>query len=816
MINSNNNIIKDIKTIPAVALRGLVMFPEMTLHFDVGRKKSINALNLAMQQDRKIFLVAQKNIGDDDPGFEDVYKIGVIGTIKQMIRLPKSDNIRVIVEGTTRARAANITVTSECLNASVIPIEEGDSGNKMYEEALVRQTKDIFDAYIENSPQLSSDIIINVLDAKRAGFLADFIGFNIMLEYADRQRILEILNPIERLEYVCNVLTRETQILEIEAKIHEKVQQQMDKSQHDYYLHEQMRVIAEELDEGDDPRKESQDYKDKIKVLNIPEESKEKLLKDCDRLFRMPAGSQDGAVLRAYLDTVVSLPWNDETKDKLDIKKAAKVLNSGHYGLEKVKERILEYIAVKKLSDDINGQIICLAGPPGVGKTSIAKSLAEALGRNFVRISLGGIHDEAEIRGHRKTYVGAMPGRIINAVKQSKCRNPLILLDEIDKLANDMRGDPSSALLEVLDPAQNNSFTDHYVEIPFDLSKVIFVTTANDKFSIPAPLYDRMDIIDLDSYTREDKFMIAKKYLIPAQLKKHGLSGSTLRISDNAVYDMIDSYTREAGVRRLEQTIAAVCRKAAVKVVSEECQRVSVKPDNIEALLGPRKFKNDTKNNKNEVGVVTGLAWTSVGGETMPVEVAVMDGKGEIKLTGSLGDVMKESAFAAVSFIRSNSAKLGVESDFYKTKDIHIHVPEGAVPKDGPSAGVTMTTALVSALTGTPVRGDVAMTGEVTLRGRVLPIGGLREKSMAAYRLGIKKVIIPEGNAADLKEVDPKVLENIEFVTAEKVDTVLENALVYKDSKFDVNEETKDEKPQKSTAAVVDNTKKRKRPSIAQ
>ena len=815
----DNNIIQDIQTLPAVALRGLVMFPGMTLHFDVGRKKSVKALNSAMQQDRRIFLVAQKNIGDDNPSFDDMYKIGVIGIVKQIIRLPKSENIRVVVEGVERARTAKIVTNSEYLTASVMPIGEPkvEKTDELYEEALVRHAKDVFDAYTENSPQLSSDILMNVLDAKQSGFLADYIGFNIMLEYTDRQKILEIINPIDRLEFACRVLVRETEILDIEAQIHAKVQQQMDKSQHDYYLREQMRVIAEELDEDDDPKKEAQEYKDKISALKLPQESEEKLLKDCDRLYKMPSGSQDGAVLRSYLDTVLSLPWNNETKDQTDIKKAAKVLNSGHYGMEKVKERILEYIAVKKLTKTTSGQILCLVGPPGVGKTSIAKAMADALGRNFARISLGGIHDEAEIRGHRKTYVGAMPGRIITAIKQCKSSNPLILLDEIDKLSGDHRGDPSSALLEVLDPAQNYTFTDHYIEIPFDLSNVLFVTTANDKYSIPAPLFDRMDVIELDSYTREDKFTIAKKYLVPAQLKKHGLNGSSLRISSDAIYDIIDSYTRESGVRRLEQLIAALCRKAAVKIAGGDCSRVSVKMDNIEEFLGPRKFKPEEKAGKDEIGVVTGLAWTSVGGETMPVEVAVMDGKGEVKLTGSLGDVMKESAIAAISYIRSNCDRFNIDKDFYKNKDIHIHVPEGAVPKDGPSAGVTITTALVSALTGIPVKGDVAMTGEVTLRGRVLPIGGLKEKTMAAYRHGIKKVIIPADNESDLKEADPKVIENIEFVTAETMDTVLKNALVCNDAKEnELCKEPCEKHTDNSVTAVVDSHNSGKRPSITQ
>ena len=612
---------------------------------------------------------------------------------------------------------------------------------------------------------------------KDAYKLADYIIGNIMLEFLDKQALLEELNPITRLEKLCAVLERECRILKIEDDIDDKVQAQMDKNQREYLLREQMKVISAELGDGVTAEEETTQFREQIRAIGFPEETEKKLLRECDRMERMSPSSPESAVSRVYLETVLALPWNVSTKDKLDIKASRRVLDSDHYGMEKVKERILETLAVRKLSPDIKGQILCLVGPPGVGKTSIARSVAKAMGRNYVRISLGGIHDEAEIRGHRKTYIGSMPGRILSAIQSAGSNNPLMLLDEVDKLGSDYKGDPSSALLEVLDAEQNNSFRDHYIEIPFDLSRVFFITTANDRSAIPQPLLDRMEVIELPSYTHEEKYHIAKKHLIPKQIQRHGMNTKQIRIRDDAIHALIDGYTKEAGVRTLEREIASLCRKAAMQI-AQDADKVVVQGKELEQWLGPVKFKEDTVSLCDTVGVVNGLAWTAVGGEMLQVEVAVLDGTGKLELTGSLGDVMKESAKAAITFVRAHAKDYNIETDFYKTKDIHIHVPEGAVPKDGPSAGVTMTTALVSALSGVPVCGKVAMTGEVTLNGRVLPIGGLREKTMAAYRNGITTVVIPQDNVSDLHEIDEVVREHITFVPAPRVQTVLETALI--------------------------------------
>ena len=773
------NILFDV--MPVVALRGLVIFPEEKLHFEVGRKKSIAALKAAMANGREIFLVAQKSVSIEEPMPEDLFRIGVVASVQQVTKIPNSENVRVTVNGMYRAEIAEMISIKPYLEASVKltrshKIKEDE---KDYVNALTRQLKDIFEEYAQAAPRLAPDVLLGVIDEKNPGRLADYIAGNIMIEYEQRYEILKELNIANRLLKCCTMLKSEIELFNLEEKIQSVVQERIDKNQKEYFLREQMRAISEELGEGKTVEDEILSFRDRIKAIGLEEAHEKKLLDECSRLEKMSPTSPEATVSRSYLMTVLNMPWNIRTEDKLDLKNAQKVLDRDHYGLKKVKERIVEMLAVRKLNPDINGQIICLVGPPGVGKTSIARSVAEAMGRKYVRISLGGVHDEAEIRGHRKTYIGSMPGRIMAAMEQAKSMNPLMLLDEIDKLGSDYKGDPASALLEVLDAEQNFAFCDHYLEVPFDLSKVLFITTANDKYSIPAPLLDRMEIIELGSYTHEEKFNIAKKHLVPKQRKEHGISANLLRITDNALHEIIDGYTREAGVRRLEKQIAAICRKTAFKL-DEENKRVTVKPADLEEMLGSRKYKDEKLSDKNEIGVVNGLAWTSVGGEMLQVEVAVLEGKGEIKLTGSLGDVMKESASAAVSFIRSKAKEYDIDEDFYKTKDIHLHFPAGAVPKDGPSAGVTIATALLSALTDTPVRCDVAMTGEISLRGKVLPIGGLREKTMAAYRHGVKTVIIPEDNKSDLDEVENVVKENIRFVLANSLETVFENALCEK------------------------------------
>lgn len=800
---------ESLRLMPAVALRGLVVFPGMFLHFDVGREKSINALKKAMDTDQEIFLVTQKDISVDDPDFSELYEIGVVASVKQVLKLPgKSGNVRVAVEGLYRARLIEgvMAKNNNHLKAMIHPVKEPSvrADKEDYAKALVRHAKDVFAEYSEFAPQMPSDLVTSVMQEDNCGALADYIAGNIMLEYADRQRILDILNPVKRLEELCVLLVNEGNLLSIEAEIGDKVQESIDKNQREYYLREQIKIISAELGGGASQEEELSDFREKIFYLKASDDVKEKLFKECDKLEKYSPSSPEAAVSRNYIEACLELPWGEFSKENSDIRKSEKILNDDHYGLDKVKQRILEYLAVRALAPDIKGQIICLSGPPGVGKTSIARSLAKATGRSYARISLGGVKDEAEIRGHRKTYIGSMPGRIMNALKQAGTSNPLILLDEIDKLSSDYKGDPTSALLEVLDPEQNNSFRDHYIELPYDLSKVMFITTANVRSNIPEPLQDRMEIIELGSYTFEEKFNIAKKHLVPKQIKRHGMTSKQLKISDKALRLIIEGYTREAGVRALEQQIAAVCRKAAMQIISDGAEKISVKPENVEELLGSRKFRNDTLIKENEVGVVNGLAWTAVGGDMLEVEAAVLDGSGKLELTGSLGDVMQESAKAAVSYIRSKADDLPISASFYKDKDIHIHVPEGATPKDGPSAGVTIATALVSALSGRKVRKDVAMTGEITLRGRVLPIGGLKEKSMAAYRAGITTVIIPYDNIPDLDEVDPKVKEAITFLPVKTVSAVWDAAL----------EKVQEERGEKSILTVSENAGKR--PSITQ
>lgn len=765
---------------PMVALRGLVVFPGMTLHFDVGRQKSIKAIKTAMEQKKNVFLSAQIDMECDDPRTADIYSCGVVCEIKQIVRLPGTDALRVVVDGLYRAELISLNSANPFLSAIVSKIETKSVSKEdaIYEEALVRRLADIFEDYSYFLPKIPPDVIIGVSVRKEAGELTDYILSNIPLDYALKQSLLEELNPIKRGEELCKILLKEKELLTIEDQINEKVQQQMDENQKEYYLREQIKAITEELGDGENASNEVEMYREKIRSLSFPEKIEKKLLRECDRMLKMQPSSPEAGVSRSYLDKIIALPWRDFTEDNLELQNVEDILNADHFGLDKIKTRIIEYLAVRKIKPDVKGQIICLAGPPGVGKTSIARSLAGAMGRNFARISLGGVRDEADIRGHRKTYIGAMPGRIIEAIENAGSSNPLILLDEIDKLGSDHRGDPSSALLEVLDSEQNVAFVDHYLEIPYDLSNVLFVTTANDKNSIPAPLLDRMDIIDIPGYTFEEKFQIAKKHLIPKQITANGLKKSYVKFTDKAVKEIIAGYTKEAGVRQLERCVAACLRKIAVDYAKGFTGKVSVKADDIEKHLGSRKFKPEEVSRSNAVGVVNGLAYTSVGGTMLTVEVVTMDGKGAIELTGSLGDVIKESARAAVSYIRANAEKYGVDKAFHEKKDIHIHFPEGAVPKDGPSAGVTVFTALVSALTGCKVKSSVAMTGEITVTGRVLPIGGLREKTMAAYVEGIKTIIIPKANTADLDEVDEKVKENIKFVFAETADDVLREALV--------------------------------------
>ncbi|MCQ2480882.1 MAG: endopeptidase La [Clostridia bacterium] len=764
---------------PVVALRGLVMFPDQQLHFDVGREKSVAAINAA-SVGRTVFLVSQKSIADEVPNYKGLYKYGVIARIDQVLKAPgKKGLIHVSVRGICRAKLISLTDTGDYFQGEVLALKpkEVKKADYAYSLALIREVKDLFADYSDIAPRMPDDMITTILDMNDPGKLADYIAGNIMIEFQTRQQILEILDPVERLEEVAVIIAGETQLLALEADISEKVQSRIDKNQHDYYLQEQLRAISEELN-GYSQDDDIQEYRNKIKALNANDEVKNKLLKECARLEKMAPSSPDAAVSRNYIETCIELPWGVYSKENTDLEKSKKILEDDHYGLEKIKERILEYLAVSQISPDIKGQIICFSGPPGVGKTSVAKSIARATGREYVRIALGGVRDEAEIRGHRKTYIGSMPGRIIDALQKAKTANPLILLDEVDKLSADYKGDPTSALLEVLDPEQNFGFTDHYIDLPFDLSKVMFITTANVRSNIPAPLQDRMEIIELGSYTYEEKFQIAKKHLVPKQIKRHGLKTSQLKITDKSLKLIIDGYTREAGVRLLEQQIATVCRKCAVKIVNGEAEKISVKPDDIENLLGSKKFKEDEHKKIDEIGIANGLAWTSVGGEMLEIESAVLDGTGKLELTGSLGEVMCESAKTAVSFIRSKAKDLNINTEFYKNNDIHIHVPEGATPKDGPSAGVTIATSLVSALTGKKIRSDVAMTGEITLRGRVLPIGGLKEKSMAAYRAGIKTVIIPYDNVPDLDEVDAKVKENVTFKPVKTIDQVWNEAVV--------------------------------------
>lgn len=761
-----------IEHIPALALRGMTVFPGALFHFDVGRKKSMKALEQAMAGDQKIFLITQKDMNVDDPHRDDLYTMGCLCGVRQIIKTP-GDNIRVLVEGLSRGELDALTEEEPCLVANISVLEHCTIETPTKRDAaMLRQAQELFMEYTAIMPQTANDVVMRVISCEDPSVIADYISQNIQMKFQKKQELLEETDPRRRLRLFLKHMTAELELIQLEQNIQDQVKDQMDRSQREYYLREQMKVISDELGEGEDSLSEAQNYLEQIQKKHLPAEVEEKLSKEAHRLVKMQATAPESGIVRTYLDVCLELPWTEVSKENNDIKKAKSILESDHYGMEKVKERILEFFAVKQLTGGVKGQILCLAGPPGVGKTSVARSIAKAMGRNYARLSLGGVRDEAEIRGHRKTYIGAMPGRIINALRQAKTRNCLILIDEIDKLGSDYKGDPSSALLEVFDTEQNIAFRDHFVELPFDLSDVLFVTTANDLGTIPAPLLDRMEIIELGSYTDEEKLQIVKQHILPKQLVKHGLKSINLRITDGGIRQLIACYTKEAGVRELEREIAKLCRKTAKKMSETGKRQVRFTEENLPTFLGTPRFKKDPIQTTPECGLVNGLAWTSVGGELLEVEALALDGSGKLELTGNLGDVMKESARAAISYLRSRTDLFGLPKDFYLKKDLHIHFPEGAVPKDGPSAGITTATAIISALTGRPVPRQIAMTGEITLRGRVLPIGGLREKTMAAYKNGVKTVIVPGENRPDLDDIDQTVREKLKFVFASHMDEV--------------------------------------------
>lgn len=769
------------KTLPLIPLRGISIFPHMVVHFDVGREKSINALEKAMLDDSSILLCTQKDTKINEPTVDDFYHVGTVAKVKQMLKLP-GGSIRVLVEGMNRGKVIKLVQEEPHFVADIEELiyDEVEVQKDTNMEAAMRLVTSDFEEYISFNDRISPETLITISDIEDAGRLADIIVSYIYLKLEDNQRILESFDFYERLELLHIILQEEIEVLKIEDKINQRVKKQINKVQKEYYLKEQIKAIQKELGQDDDVMAEVEEYQEKIEKIKMPKDVKEKALKEVERLIKLSPHSPETGVIRTYLDWIIDLPWDKETKDKIDIKKSRDILNEDHCGLIDVKERILEFIAIRKLTNSMKGPIICLVGPPGVGKTSIAKSIAKSLNRKFVRMSLGGVRDEAEIRGHRRTYIGAMPGSIINSMKKAKSKNPVFLFDEIDKLSSDYRGDPASGLLEVLDPEQNTTFTDHYLDVPFDLSKVLFITTANTTASIPAPLLDRMEVIRISGYTEEEKLQIAISHLLPKQLKEHGLKDDTLIVSEAALRSIINNYTREAGVRNLERNIANLCRKAAKRIVEEQLETIRINNGNLSNYLGIERYRFDTLGEENQIGVANGLAWTSVGGETLSVEVNTMKGTGKIQLTGKLGEVMKESAMAGISYIRSNSNILGIESDFYKDRDIHIHVPEGAIPKDGPSAGITIATAVISALSNTPIRRDLAMTGEITIRGRVLPVGGIKEKVLAANRMGIEKILLPIENKKDLEDIPDKIKKKINFVLVKSMEEVLENALIKK------------------------------------
>ncbi|WP_018703828.1 endopeptidase La [Anaeromusa acidaminophila] len=764
------------RTLPMLPLRGILVFPYMIIHLDVGREKSVKALEAAMIADRQIVLATQMDAQIDTPTPEEIYRCGTVAEIKQLLKLP-GGTIRVLVEGLRRARIESYLEAEDFFQVEVSEAVEDVQATPAM-EAYKRTMIEAFEKWAKLSKKIPPETLVSVLSINESGRLADLIASHLALKLEDKQMLLEALDVEERLGKLCDILARELEILELEKKISGQVRKQMEKTQKEYYLREQMKAIQKELGDKDERIAEVEEYRRRLAALELPKETADKIAKEIDRLEKMPSMTAETAVLRNYLDWVLVLPWKEETEDVLDITAAETILNEDHYGLEKVKERILEYLSVRQLTESMKGPILCLVGPPGVGKTSLARSVARSLGRKFVRISLGGVRDEAEIRGHRRTYVGALPGRIVQGMRTAGSKNPVFLLDEIDKMSADFRGDPSSALLEVLDPEQNNTFSDHYVELPFDLSKVLWMVTANVLHSIPRPLLDRMEVIQLAGYTEEEKLEIAKQYLLSKQLKENGLKPSKLNVPEKVLVRLIREYTREAGVRGLERTIATLCRKAARQIVQNKKKSIRVTEKNLETYMGIPRFRHLPSEQKDQVGVSTGLAWTEVGGDVLPVEVSVLTGKGTLLLTGKLGEVMRESAQAGVSYIRSRAAELGIEEDFHAQKDLHIHLPEGAIPKDGPSAGITMATAVISALTGRAVRGDLAMTGEITLRGRVLPVGGIKEKVLAAHRLGIRTIILPKENRRDLEDIPADIRKELRFVEVEHMDEVLKEALV--------------------------------------
>lgn len=785
-----NNEFDVYKTVPAIPLRGLVVYPGMTLHFDVGRKKSIKALNTAMENDQLIFLVAQTDPSIDDPTGDDVFGVGVVCEVRQMMKIPNSTNYRVIVKGIQRATLIDMFLDNGYFNATIENAHIIKADYNEQNEAYVRLLKKEYEEYALMFKKISNDVVTTIIETESVGELCNIVCENSFFSYKDKQSILEEFDETECIKKLLLLIKKEITTLHLEAEIQEKLQKEVDKNQREYYLREEMKVISDELGEGENPAEEADEYRNKISSLKCDDKIKDKLYKECDKLMKMPSGSHEGTVIRTYLDKCLQIPFGKYSKDRINLKQSRSILDKDHFGLNDVKERITEALAVLKRSSELAGQIICLAGPPGVGKTSIVKSLAKSMNREYVRIALGGVHDEAEIRGHRRTYIGAMAGRITEALISAKTMNPIILLDEIDKVGSDYKGDPASALLEALDPEQNSTFNDHYIDFPLDLSKVLFITTANDTSLISAPLYDRMEIIELSSYSPDEKFNIAKKHLVKKEILKHGLTPAQLKISDSALHKIIKSYTREAGVRGLEKQIAALCRKACMELESgKQCLRINEK--NLSKYLGTEKYDEDIIPSSNQIGVVNGLAWTQVGGTMLPIEVSALNGTGKIELTGNLGDVMKESAKIAVSFIRSQADKYFLDSDFYKTKDIHIHAPEGAIPKDGPSAGLAITTAILSELSGIPIRHNVAMTGEISLKGNALAIGGLKEKSMAAYKAGCDTIIIPKDNLKDLTKISDEVKNNVNFVSVSSFDEVAKVALEYmpnkKDSKVIIN-----------------------------
>ncbi len=768
----------EIKVLPLLPLRGILVFPYMVIHLDVGRAKSVQAIEESMIRDRVIFLATQKEAQTDEPGEDDVFQIGTVAEVKQLLKLP-GGTIRVLVEGIARAKARSFISDDPYFLVEVEQYsEEFEKDSEI--EALMRSLVYQFEQYVKLSKRIPPETVVSVVNLEEPGRLADIIASHLALRIEDKQSILEAADIVKRLEKLCAIVAKELEIVELERKINIRVRKQMEKTQKEYYLREQMKAIQRELGEKDERMAEGEELREKIAEAKFPKEVEEKALKEVERLEKMPPMAAEAAVVRNYLDWLLSLPWNKSTRDRLDLKTAEGILEEDHYGLKTVKERILEYLAIRKLAKKMKGPIICFVGPPGVGKTSLGRSIARALERKFIRMSLGGVRDEAEIRGHRRTYVGAMPGRVIQGIRQAGSKNPVFLLDEVDKMSTDFRGDPSAALLEVLDPEQNNTFSDHYIEAPFDLSNVMFITTANVQQNIPRPLQDRMEIIYLSGYTEEEKVQIAIRHLLPKQIKEHGLTKDMLKFSENTFRKIIREYTRESGVRNLERQIASICRKTARQVVTDKVKKVQVTAQSLNQFLGTPRFRYGMAELDDQVGVATGLAWTEVGGDTLAIEVSIYKGTGRLTLTGKLGDVMKESAQAGYSYIRTRAAELGIDEDLYDKQDIHIHIPEGAIPKDGPSAGITMASALASAITGRKVLHDVAMTGEITLRGRVLPVGGVKEKVLAAHRAGIKTIILPSDNKKDLDEIPKKVKDKIRFILVDHMDQVLESALTAK------------------------------------